>query len=368
VAAVAASLAFATPSRDEAMPIFAQALHVDCSTCHTAVPMLNDYGRMVQRSGYSALDVKTLKRAFPVWLDEQTSYDSQSATAPHQTQFGNLAFHAAGPLNTTWTYHIQQFLVSGNQPGGLDTAWFADNALLGRNGHLFVGKIELPAPSPFSQWSDVSPFAGPEMTVGEHVWQNDANRWGTKLTYLRDRFVVDAAYVGSDGDLGGATDFAPVNGKAFQWRAAFANAERPLEIGLYGNVGTVPLSEGGIDRFSSLSAYAERDPKNGLPGIFALYQHGHDGNPGNGAPAASSRAYALELFTPIFRGNALVSIRRETTNDGLGTVVQSGDVDLTVRIARFLRFYGEAGLQQNARPAWRWFLRWTTPIQPLRAR
>jgi hypothetical protein len=50
------------------------------------------------------------------------------------------------------------------------------------------------------------------------------------------------------------------------------------------------------------------------------------------------------------------------TDDGLGTIVHSANIDLTVRLARFLRAYGEAGLQQNGKPAWRWFLWWTTPL------
>lgn len=362
VALAAAAMTLGVQSPDDAMPIFAQAYGVDCSTCHTSVPTLNAFGRSVQRSAYAALDAPTLRRVPPFWLGEQTSFDTQDPKSPHQVKFGNLALHAAGALDGNFTYHVQQWLVQAEQPGGLDTAWVAYNNLFHRDGHLSIGKIEAPAPSPYSQWADVSGFAISSLTVGEHTWQTAANRWGAKLGYLRGNLDVEAGYLGSDADLNGFTDFTPPNGKTFQWRTTYARPDKPFEAGFFGTNGTVPLPEGGVDRFSSIAMYAQRDPVHGVPGVFAVYQRGYDANPGAGNPAAASREYSVELYQPLFRGNALVGVRREMTNDGLGTITHSANLDLTVRLARFLRAYGEAGLQQNGKPSWRWFLWWTTPL------
>lgn len=124
--------------------------------CHLQVPALNAYGRYVQRNGYSVVDHKKLATSFPVWVGFNPSYDSQSSSSPHALQLGNLAVHAVGQLSPDVTYHIQQWVRQDGQGGRLDTAWIAYNNLLGRNGHVFVGKIDAPAPSPFSQWFALS--------------------------------------------------------------------------------------------------------------------------------------------------------------------------------------------------------------------
>jgi hypothetical protein len=222
-----------------AMPTFAQAYGVDCGTCHTFVPALNAYGRYIQRTAYSTLNPEAMKRVIPVWIGWNTSYDTQDPASPHQVKAGNVALHAAGTFGSAsdFTYHAHQWVVQTEQPGGVDTLWVTYNNLLHRNGHLFAGKIESPGPSPFSQWFDVSSFATPALTVGEHTWQNDANRWGAKFAYVHNVVNVEFGYLGSDQDLNGVTDFIPQNGKTFQWRVAYAQPTKPVEIGLYGNVG-----------------------------------------------------------------------------------------------------------------------------------
>lgn len=349
----------------QAMPNFAQAYGVDCNTCHTQVPMLNAYGRYIQRTGYATLDPAAMKRAVPIWIGEQTAYDTQDPAFPHQVKFGNLALHGAGDVgpSNNFTFHAHQWLWEGEQGGGVDTLWVTYNNLLHRNGHLFVGKIEAPGPSAFSQWTDISGFATPSLTVGEHAWQNDANRWGAKFGYVHGPTNLEIGYLGADTDLNGATDWIPVNGHQLQYRVAYAEPTKPLELGVYGSTGSVPLAEGGIDRFGSIAGYVQRDPTHGIPGLLAIYQRGVDGNPGNGAIGpAPSAAYTVEVYQPVFRDRVLVAFRREMTNDGMGTTSQFGNIDLTVRINKFLRLYSEAGLNQNGTPAWRWFVWWTTPV------
>ena len=363
LALVSLALGVSLTARAAAMPPFAQAYGANCTLCHLQVPALNAYGRYVQRSGYSVLDHKRLERSLPVWIGFNPSYDSQSSTSPHNLQFGNLAVHAVGMLSPDVTYHVQQWIRQDGQAGGLDTAWIAYNNLLGHNGHLFAGKIESPAPSPFSQWFDLASFASPEIAVGEHAYQLDSNRWGMRFSYIHNWLDAEIGWMGSNADLSGATDFSNDTDKTFQWKLAYATPTRPLEFGLYGSRGALHLPEGPTDQYHSVAAYVERDPVRGTPGIFATYQRAFDSNPGNGAPAAWSSATSVELYQTALHDNAIVGIRRELTNDGLGTVTQSGNVDFEYHLARFLHVYVETYVQQHSTPGYRYMLWWTAPLE-----
>jgi hypothetical protein len=360
-----------------AMPTFGQAYGVDCSLCHTAVPALNAYGRYVQRSQYGYLDGATVKKAFPVWVDYQAQYDSQaSAPDTHRVVWGNVALHAVGLIDDNWSYHVQQWLVEDNQSGGLDTAWISYNGLLKHNAYVEVGKLEVPAPSPYSQWLEIAPFATPEVTVGEHTYELDGNRWGGKVGYLAGSTSVDAAYVGSDEDLNGATDWLPPTGKTLQYRAAFMRPKNPLEAGVYGASGTFPISDGSTDRFSALAGYIQRDPTHGVPGVFAVYQTTHDSYAAAGATGPSNgRDYSVDLYQPVMHGDVVFGVRREMTDDGMGNVGNSSNVDMTIRLAKYLHLYTEAGfssmnpgngVDRVGTPAWRGYIWWTTPITKAR--
>jgi len=151
----------------QAMPPFAQAYGENCETCHTAVPALNAYGRYVQRTGYASLDPGTIHRAIPIWIGENPTYDSMGSP---KTVAGNFAIHAVGYIGDDWTFHAQEWLVNNNQGGFADTLWVTYNNLFHRDGHLFLGKIQAPAPSPYSQWFELNGFATTGMTSGEHAW------------------------------------------------------------------------------------------------------------------------------------------------------------------------------------------------------
>jgi hypothetical protein len=356
-----------------AMPNFAQAYGVDCSQCHTTVPTLNAYGRFVQRSQYAYLDAQVMKKAFPGWVGYQANYDSQ-APAPdtHKTIFGNVAVHADGLADDNWSYHVQQWLESDNQGGGLDTMWLSYNNLFKHNGYIELGKLEVPAPSPYSMWFEIAPFATPEMTVGEHTYQLDANRWGAKVGYLHEPVNVEVAYVGSDADLNGATDYVPGNGKSLQYRAALLRPKNPLEVGVYGAAGTFPISDGLTDRFSAIAGYVQRDPTRGVPGVLLVYQSTHDNYPFAGATApATGHGYTIDVYQPIIKNDVVIGFRREMTDDGLGNVTHYGNIDLTVQLAKYLRLYTEVGLSGSnpgngvdriGTPAWRAYVWWTMPV------
>ncbi|MBV8298664.1 MAG: hypothetical protein JO083_03760 [Candidatus Eremiobacteraeota bacterium] len=371
--AAAAAFLLAARAPGAAMPTFGQAYGVDCSKCHTQVPTLNAYGRYVQRSQYAYLDQPVLKKAMPLWVGYQANYDSQAGSPDtHRVVWGNVAVHAVGLVGDDWSYHVQQWIKSDNQGGGLDTAWVSYNNLFKHNGYVEIGKLEVPAPSPYSMWVEIAPFNTPEVTVGEHTYQLDANRWGAKAGYLHGSLSVDAAYVGSDADLNGASDFVPGNGKALQYRVAFMRPKNPLEAGLYGASGTFPISDGLTDRYTALAAYVQRDPTHGMPGVFLVYQTTHDSYPAAGATApANGRGYTLDVYEPVFKNKVLVGFRREMTDDGMGTVSHYGNVDLTIQLAKYLRVYAEAslnganpgnGVDRIGTPAWRAYVWWTMPV------
>jgi hypothetical protein len=365
---ILAAVAFAAAAAPAAaMPNFAQAYNLDCRSCHTEVPALNDYGRYVQRTQYAALEAATVQKAVPIWVGESASYDS-SAGAPYKPKFGNLEVHGDGFLGNDLTFHIQQWLVQGDQPGGLDTAWISYNKLLKGDGHLVIGKMPVPGPSYFGFFSDLSAFAPPGATIGEHTLQLDANRWGAKFGYTPLNYVAEIGWYGSGSDLNGFTDFSSSVEKGVQWRVAYAHPKKPFEAGLYGNWGTFPLSTGDLDRYSATGAYLQRDPKWGVPGILATYQSGNDGNAGvdasaNPLGAAHSTGYSLGLFRPVFNHwENMLSLRAEMLNDGLGTITHGGNIDYSFRIYKYLHAFAEAGLAQNSTPAWRYQLWWSTPV------
>lgn len=382
IAAVAAALlAGATAQRAQAMPVFAKAYGVQCSVCHAVVPALNAYGRYVQRTGYASLDRDVTKTVLPFWIGVQNNGDSTggvSDISPTYTNSpGNVALHGAGYFAPNWTFHVQQWLLTNDSSGGtLDTAWVTYNNLFHRDGHLFLGKIEAPGPSPFSQWFDISTIAVPEISVGEHAYQLDGNRWGGKLAYVHGALDAEAGWLASGNGLPSGADFDVVPGtdKTFQWKLADARADRPLEFGLYGSRGTYIVSTGDVDRYGSVAGYVQRDPVNGAPGVLAIYQVANDSNPGldvNGLqlPSAASHAWSAELYQPLFRSNAVLGVRDELTNDGLGTVSHYGNVDLAFNVPgyQYLHGYVEAGLGAHSAapsggPDWRWLLWWTVPV------
>jgi hypothetical protein len=365
-----------------AMPPFAQAYGMDCQVCHTVVPQLNAYGRYVQRTGYASLDASTIHHAIPVWIDELPYYSTNDPTYPNQVQWGNLSVHASGFIGTDFTYHFQQWIVSGNQPGPLDTAWITYNNLFHRDGHLFVGKVEAPAPSPFSQFMDLAAFDTPEITVGEHMYLFDANRWGTKLAYTHSWLNADVGYLGPTGDLttspgGGAVEWAPdennVGGdRTLQWHLADAIGYKPVEFGAYGGVGTFQTSDGEIDHYNGAAGYVDIDATRGWPGVFGIYQHTYDSHPGAGLNSATSTSYTAEVFEPFFNNQAWISFRNEYLNDGLGTITKYNYVNLawfithhvSDRVANGLIFNAQASMNQGP-PSWQYQLWYATTLGAL---
>ncbi len=345
----------------DAHPVFAQALSVDCKVCHTQVPALNSYGRYVARTWYAVLNPATLKKTFPVYVGLKGTYDSQTQTA---VETGNDAIHAAGLIGNDFSYHVHQWLVQNGDAGGTDTGWVAYNNIFNRNGHIAIGKSQPVGPSFFNNWSDVSGFFAPTLTIGEHSQLlGTGGRWGASFTYGNDKYFAQAGFYGSPDQLNLATDFNETTDKAVQWHVAYQRPDKPVTTGIFGNLGTFPLAEGGVDRYSAQGAYVQADPTAHLPGGILYYQIGNDGNPTATGIAAHSRAYTAAVYFPILgRRETMLGFRREMTDDGLGTISQYGLVNLGFRPFNYpyLHMDVEAGLTNGSKPAWRYYI-WLTP-------
>jgi hypothetical protein len=351
IAALAAALVpgmLMAPKPTLAMPNFAQGLGVKCSLCHTMVPLLNSYGRYVQRTAYAAMNYDQVKRAIPGWIDESLAYDSTAGkdTGTPRFDFGNLAVHVDGYATRDVTVHVQQWLVQGSQSGGLDTAWISYNNLFNRQGHLIVGKSEAPAPSAYSMTSDLDGPAASSTLVGEHDWGATIdNRWGAQLAYSAKNFQLNAGYFLSGEDLNGLTDFGPGD-KTFMWKAAITSPKTPFEYGLFGSNGSVPVSTG-IDSYRSTAAYVQLDPDaHGRPGFLAIYQNQADQNPGFDSatnlqlPATYSHGVSLEAFEPVFKGNLLLSARHDFNFDGAHTFTNGNSFNAAFNVPWFTYLHG----------------------------
>jgi hypothetical protein len=372
---------FYAPKASNAMPEFAQATGLQCSACHTMVPLLNAYGRYVQRTGYAAIDRSALAKTFPIWVGEQVNYDSTAGNQSGTPQFdgGNLAVHAVGYAMPDVTYHIQQWLYAGSQSGGLDTAWVAYHPSFLNDVHLFVGKIQNPAPSPYSQTSDIDGPLASSTVVGEHDYAATYNnRWGTKVNYVGNSFSVEAGYFLTSDDLNGISDFSPGD-KTFQWKVSLAQAKSPFEVGVFGSNGSLPVSTG-LDVYQSQAGYVQLDPsQNYRPGVQLIYQRESDSNPGmdpngNQYLPASSYGLSYEVSELVLKGNVLLGYRHDSNNAGItGSYLNGNSVNVAFNIPipkfPYLHAYLESNLGGNSAlagttggPQWKGMLWLTIPL------
>jgi mono/diheme cytochrome c family protein len=397
------------PQRAVALPTFAQAYQVDCSVCHTMVPALNAYGRYVQSTAFGALDPAIMKRAIPLVVRESINYRSTGKLDAREPQdkytYGNLSVNLVGVLDKYLSYRFEQSLYSNNLSGGnTGHFWISYNALFHGDGHLIVGKLDAPAPPAFSYWQDMSGFSSASISVGQHGYNLGGERWGVGFNYVPADFKqrpykVQVAYVGNSPSMYNASVFSSSNpygpygsgsDKAFQYKAAWARPDKPIEAGVYGAVGTYILSSGysqPIDKYDAVGIYAQRDPVKSFPGLLVFYQQTRDSNIGPAGAAAqlnqaaTSRAFAFEVDFPFLDGNVMVGIRPVEYLGGLQASKAGFDVLTTVHphygtfdvVARdpkfspylYLVIESAVAAASNAtygQPAWRVGLKYAAPL------
>ncbi len=415
-------LSLAIPGRSRiasATPVFANAYGVQCTTCHTQVPILNAFGRYVQRTAESALDPETLRHAFPIFLlDTGTSYSYQSG--PSGTSSGTWA--SGGPLNTVtlwaigsagraFTYHVEQDLVTNGQPGQTGQIWLAYNGIaLGAHEsehpgpgylHLEVGKVgalQMIDNASASPLRDVTPSSSaPDFFIGQHDYSgNIDDRWGTKVNYVPGTIpvAVELAYLGNNSPSGipGSFNFSSQAERSFQFKVAYAHPSRPTEVGIIGDTGTIgwsgSLTPGWVqDRYTLIGPYVLKDPRANSPGFLVQYLRASDSNPGYyaapgpgtalGAPAGttSSSAEVASVYQLFLENKALVNLTYFHTNNtlapdaaGTGIVtptgsVSAGDIGVSYRFGPFVRLYATNTFTQNSTPLWNLSLWIDSPLR-----
>jgi mono/diheme cytochrome c family protein len=398
------------PQTAVALPTFAQAYQVDCSMCHTMVPALNAYGRYVQATAFGALDPIVMKRAVPLLVRESISYRSTGKLDSREPQFKyteeNISVNLVGVLNNSVSYRLEQSLYSNNLGGGTPGHfWVSYNQLFHGDGHLVVGKFDLPAPPAFSYWQDMSGFSSGSISVGQHGYNLGGERWGVGINYVptnyeKQPYKAEFAYVGNTPPMYNNSVWSTTNpygpgvstgsDKAFQYKAAWARPDRPIEAGVYGSVGTYILGAGyvsPIDNYNAVGVYAQRDPVKSIPGVLAFYQQTSDSNVGPGkasnglTQSAISRAWAVEFDESLFGGNVMIAVRpveylsglqaSKTGYDTLGTAKPHyGVFDIVARDPKFspylwLTMESAVAAASNAtygQPAWRVGIKYAAPL------
>jgi hypothetical protein len=345
-----------------ATPVFAQAYGLSCTACHTQVPALNAFGRYIQRTGYAAMNWKTLSHAVPVFVfDIGTSYVHQGGQpAVDDRIVGPLhttVLQANGALGPDITYKVEQLLEVQGQTGFLDQGWIGYHNLFDHHGHLFVGKVaglnleEFGGPSVLYDVNDAGGDRIPGVAVGVHNYLEDYadGRWGTKFSFIGGKTVAQVAYLANAtgaSSFDDAYDYSQASDKTFQWKVAYADPAKPWEVGVFGENGA--LGFGGaalipgvhVDNYNVVSPYFSKDPRPGSPGFRFEYSTATDSNPGyltpsgpaaplQSAGSTSSSWMIGSVYQMLLHDHAMANLTYYHTNPTLGETGFTGLVQRT---------------------------------------
>jgi hypothetical protein len=399
VLVVALLLLLVVRERAMATPVFAQSYGLACTACHTQMPLLNAFGRYVQRTGYAALNRKTLKHAVPVFLfDIGTGYAHQSGDPSTDTitgPFHTTLLQANSYLAPDVTYKIEQLLVVGGNAGFLEQGWIAYHNFLNHDGHLFLGKIPGVDLDEFGSGVLNEVTAAdrslPDVAVGVHDYGLDYGngRWGAKFNFVRGKTFVEVAYLGNPtyaGSFADAYDYSRSANRALQWRVAYADPAKPYEIGVFGENGALgftgfELLPGiHVDNFNVVTPYISKDPRPGSPGFRVEYATATDSNPGYVAaplgpaqPAGSTTSSWIlgSVYQMVLHDHGMVNVTYYHTNQALSPIGFTGLVQPTgpqtgggpgfsYAINPYSRIYTSIYVAQNQHPAFN-VAAWFTP-------
>lgn len=393
--AISAGVAFAAlivmwkPEPASATPVFGQAIGgkpgMNCQLCHTMVPQLNAYGRYVQNTYFSGFSYQAMKGVAPFWIKEEIKGDSNRGQDPKATSdtvsIGNWLADANGFAGPKVTYRVEQELYSDNQGGGsLGIAWVAYNGLLNDNGHVAVGELYPAEPSFIRNPIDVGcGFYIRHFVIGTHVYNFVNSRWGGEFHYVKGWLDAEIGAGYGGGSLISASTFslAPGTDRATQWKIAYAPANHPLEFGAFGTQGNFILrgSTGAVDRYNMVSEYVQRDPYNGVPGLFAYDMTTFDSNPGIPKYLDTyNRDDAIEIYDTFLKGAVSLSLRNEFSSRlGVATHYNTAGLNVIVPYVNYvfarldMNMGGYSSVKHDL-PEYDWTLQYEGPIVPFRRR
>jgi hypothetical protein len=196
----------------EATPVFAQAYGLKCTACDLQVPILNAFGRYIQRTGYGALNEKTLQHAFPVFLfDSGTNYTYQGGLPSHAYKIADpgqaTILYAAGALGPKFRFNAEQGVTLNGEPGWLLGTSISYSGLLGGKGHLIVGKLpalnldKFGGPSLLSDvTNDAQPAQFVEQVIHNYYFDYNQGRWGGEFNLVEPNYALEVAYFGDDSN------------------------------------------------------------------------------------------------------------------------------------------------------------------------
>ena len=301
----------AKPRKADATPIFAQAYGLKCTACHLQVPILNAFGRYIQRTGYGALDYRALQHALPVFLfDPGTSYTYQGGQPSHSYRISDplqtTILYALGALGPKFTYNAEHGVTLNGEPGWLLNTWLGYHGLLGGKGHLFVGKLtalnldEFGGPSLLSDvTNDPQPLQFVSQGIHNYYYDYNQGRWGAQFNLVQNKYAVEVAYLGGDSNstsFDNAYNFSRGSNRSVQFKTAYADPSSPWEAGIMGETGTYGWTGSAVpgtlhqDHYAVVGPYFMKDPRPGSPGFRFEYQSSTDDDTGYLPPTAPGTA------------------------------------------------------------------------------
>jgi len=406
---VTALLMLAVREPAMATPVFAQAYGLSCTVCHTQMPMLNAFGRYIQRTGYAALNPKALKHAVPVFVfDVGTAYvhqDENPTTGRITGPFHTTVVQANGAISPDFTYKIEQLVWAGGKAGSLDQTWIAYSNLFNHDGHLFVGKlapinIDEFAASVLPEVNDAGLNREPNFAVGVHNYalDYDNGRWGAKFNYVGGKTLVQIAYLGNatgGNSFADAYDYSQNADRSVQWRIAYADPAKPYEVGVFGESGAIAFGGSALpaslhtDNYSVIVPYVSKDPRPGSPGFRFEYAMASDSNPGYTqytAPGASpgplqpagarSSSWAQgSVYQMVLHDHGMVDVSYYHTNQsiaengftglvGPAAPQSGGGPGFSYAINPYTRVHAAYYIVQNQRPAISTVIWFSPPLWP----
>lgn len=305
---IAASVALAAlllpGGRALALPVFAHRFGLSCQACHTTVPHLNAFGQAFLKNGFQ-LPVAH-PDAVPVAVKVNLAYSSEGGDGLPKAVVDEVELLTGGAIGTKFNYFLEQYAIDGGEPGRPRDAWLQYNS---GNAHIRAGQFTLPLPvDPETQRDTEAHYLAFDQTVGENRFAFFDPRIGVDAYVDRGDFSAHIAALQGGGtmaslskNVGNTTLYAyRYQGDAF-YRQGFG-------------------AQYGLQKFT-------------LTGVL---QHGNDGDPGTGAPAASSASFLEGRYA--FSDSLAAVARVDRAWNALSGAQHQTVLSLITRPARNMRF------------------------------